>query len=71
MLIIEVYVNLNQIDKIGVLNTGRIRDGKHLYRIAYPEYYKRKYNYLEFYHDRDKPWTFLIEKVLKGINQYE
>lgn len=63
-LIIDVYVNQDKIDRLGIVNTGHVENGKHLYRIKYPE----KYNHLEIYHDRAEPWTVLVEKALHLIN---
>jgi hypothetical protein len=63
-------VNLDEIDTIGIINTGHVdpKTEEHLYRICYPEDYAKKYNKYEIYHLRSDPWTMLVEKVLNVIN---
>jgi hypothetical protein len=70
MLLLRVYVNLDEIDTIGIINTGHIdpKTEEHLYRVHWPEDYKAKYNHLEIYHLRTDPWTVLVEKVMSSIN---
>ena len=72
MLMIRVYVNRDHIDEVGVVNTGHTNKqlpGMYLYRISYPEEYKERFNHVEIWHDRDKPWSVLIEKTLNVINE--
>jgi hypothetical protein len=66
MLVIKVLVNDKEIDEIGIINTGhRNLNGDSLYRIRKPEHL----NQHEIYHDRQKPWHFLVVKVLEVINK--
>lgn len=70
MLLVRVYVNLDEIDTIGILNTGHVnkKTKEHLYRICYPKKYQMMYNHIEIYHKRSDSWSVLVEKVLKVIN---
>jgi hypothetical protein len=70
MLLLRVYVNLDEIDTIGIINTGHVdpETEEHLYRVHWPEDYKAKYNHLEIYHLRTDPWTVLVEKVMNAMN---
>jgi len=61
MLIIKICVNLDQIDEIGLINTGHVKRGKHLYRFRNPS----ELNEYEIYHRRSDPWYILVEKALK------
>jgi len=71
MLLVNVYVNKRIIDQVGVVNTGHKnkKTGEHLYRINYPEDYKKEFNKFEIWHNRKEPWSILIEKTLKVINK--
>jgi len=71
MLLINVYINRNMIDQVGVINTGHrnIETNEHLYRINYPEDYREEFNEFEIWHNRNHPWSVLVEKTLKVINQ--
>lgn len=65
MLEIKVYIKDELIDELHLVNTGHVKDGKHLYRIRKPI----EKNYLEIYHDKDEPWQILVEKALHELNK--
>jgi len=71
MLLVNIYVNKDMIDQVGVVNTGHRNKetGEHLYRINYPEDYQEEFNEYEIWHNRNDPWSVLIEKTLKVINK--
>lgn len=59
-------INDKILDEIRVINTGHVNDkGEYLYRIKIPA----GYDDLEIYHNRDKSWHFLAEKVFKILNE--
>lgn len=65
MIRIICAINENYLDEIRAVNTGHIKDGKHLYRIQEPA----SYNHLEIYHNREEPWHILAEKILNSLNK--
>lgn len=70
MLVIKAFVSdtkLREIGKIGLVNTGHVKNGKHLYRFREPI----ELNNIEIYHDRKKPWTELVEKALHELNLHQ
>ncbi len=70
MLLVRVYVNLDEIDTVGVVNTGHVdkKTKKHLYKICFPEKYKEQFNHVEIYHTRSEPYTVLVEKIMHVLN---
>ena len=65
MLKLKVFVNDEQIDEIGIVNTGHIENGKHLYRFRIPN----DMNHVEIYHNRNEHWAILVEKALSLYNK--
>jgi len=64
MLIIKAYENLNIIDEIKILNTGKkTKNGRTIYKILMPEGYENK----KIYHYRKNGWKELTKKALKVI----
>lgn len=63
MLIVKAFVNEHEIDEIWIWNTGRKVDDvdeTYEYKILKPE----GYDHISIYHDRDKGWKPLVQKVL-------
>lgn len=65
MLVVRVFINNTKIDEIKLVNTGCKKGEKYLYRFLEP----KTLNYLEIYHDRNKNWSYLVEKALKMYNK--
>jgi len=66
MLIIKVFENKKQIDEINIHNMG-ISDkrGFRKYEVKYKEFY------FTLYHDREKGWKNLTERVIREIRKRE
>jgi len=67
MLIVKIDVNLNQVDEVGIVNTGRKENGLYLYRISHPEEYKEQFNHIEIWHNQKDPWPILVGKVMEVL----
>lgn len=66
MLQIKAYINGREIDDIRILNKDVTNDkGEYLYQIKSPLGFE---NY-KIWFDRRNPWHFLMEKVLKVLNE--
>ena len=63
MLIVKVFINEHEIDDVYIWNTGRKVDDCdeiYEYKIMKPE----GYDHIAIYHNRDKGWKDLVQKVL-------
>lgn len=68
MFILQVAINERKIVQIHVINTGHVNEqGEHLYRIRMPE----ELNSYEIYHERKKPWYYLVEKIVSVLKEAE
>ena len=64
---IRIAIDEKQIADVWLKNTGhRNEEGKHLYRISEP----KELNSYEIYHDRSKPWFFLVDEVVKVLKEH-
>jgi len=70
VLIIRAYVNLDEIDAVGIQNTGVTNDcGEYKYRIAWPKQTQDKYKKLRVWHDRSESWHSLAAKFFKKMKE--
>ena len=66
MLIIKVFVNKEQIDEINIHNMGfSDKRGFCKYEVKYKEFY------FTLYHEREKGWKNLGERVIRKIRKLE
>ena len=66
MLRLKVYVNEDQIDEIRILNTGeKNKNGYYKYKVILPKGFED----LIVWHDREKGWPELVERVLKKLRK--
>lgn len=66
MLIVKVFVNEREIDRISLVNTGHVKKGLILYRFRQPA----ALNHVEIWHDWKKRWSFLVKQALDAYNNW-